>query len=222
MPVSSDPNLTPPDASPSSRDTDSEHDDDLLARRRRILQAGIGMSVVLTMGGLSALSVTGGLRPIARTTPDREPPEKGDDLVLADDQSHVLRPDDLPLGGGITMAYPRNPRTQIVKGGTIDNLVLVARFDPLELAEPTRTYAAHGVVAYSAICTHLGCTVSEWDAEQDWFHCLCHHARFDPRAGAAVTAGPAPRPLPVLPLEARGDGIACGGAFLSPVGVLQG
>lgn len=94
--------------------------------------------------------------------------------------------------------------------------MLVSRFDPLELAEPTRTYAAHGVVAYSAVCTHLGCTVSEWG----WFHGLCHHARFDPRAGAAVTAGPAPRSVPVLPLEARGDGIACGGAFLSPVGVL--
>lgn len=189
-------------------------------RRRRFIQAGIGVSVVLTVGGLSALSVTGGLRPIARATPDREPPTNGDELVLADDQAHIVHPRDLPLGGGLTMAYARQPSTQVVKSGTVDNLVLLARFDERELAEAARRYAAAGVVAYSAICTHLGCTVSEWDADQGWLHCPCHHARFDPRDGARVTAGPAPRPLPALPLRADGDAITVAGGFTSPVGVL--
>jgi len=195
-------------------------EDEPTLRRRTFIQAGIGLSLVLALGSLSALSVTGGLRPIARVTPDREPPADGDDLVLADDQARVVRPADLPMGGAITMAYPRDPRTQVVKGGTVNNLVLLARFDESQLTETTRAYAAGGVVAYSALCTPLGCTVSEWDPDHGWFHCVCHHARFDPRSGARVVAGPAPRPLPVLPLQNVSDAIRVAGGFMSPVGVV--
>jgi cytochrome b6-f complex iron-sulfur subunit len=48
-----------------------------------------------------------------------------------------------------------------------------------------------GVLAMSAICTHLGCTVSrvEWG-----FQCPCHGSKFD--SAGRVLAGPAPKPLP--------------------------
>ncbi|MHC5010811.1 MAG: QcrA and Rieske domain-containing protein, partial [Planctomycetota bacterium] len=55
--------------------------------------------------------------------------------------------------------------------------------------------------ALSAVCTHLGCTVSR---AGDGFHCPCHGSRFD--ADGTNTAGPAPRPLPWRPLVLGGDG----------------
>jgi Rieske Fe-S protein len=55
-------------------------------------------------------------------------------------------------------------------------------------------------VAYSAICTHRGCTVAYRDGR---LACPCHGSVFDPAQGAAVEAGPAPRPLPNIPVEVR-------------------
>ena len=56
--------------------------------------------------------------------------------------------------------------------------------------------------AYSAVCTHRGCTVNYRDGK---LACPCHGSVFDPARGAAVEAGPAPRSLPEIPVEVRGD-----------------
>jgi cytochrome b6-f complex iron-sulfur subunit len=56
--------------------------------------------------------------------------------------------------------------------------------------------------AVSAICTHLGCTVSA--QEGGGFSCPCHGSRFDP--SGAVVGGPAPRPLVHLELFVAPDG----------------
>lgn len=60
-------------------------------------------------------------------------------------------------------------------------------------------------VAYSSVCTHLGCAVL-WRRQQGRLACPCHEGAFDPRSGAVV-AGPPPRPLPRITLEQRADGI---------------
>ena len=56
-------------------------------------------------------------------------------------------------------------------------------------------------VAYSAICTHQGCTVAYKDGN---LACPCHGSVFDPANGASVVAGPAQRPLPEIPVKAEG------------------
>ncbi len=56
-------------------------------------------------------------------------------------------------------------------------------------------------VAYSAICTHQRCTVTYQGGE---LTCPCHGSVFDPANGAAVVAGPAPRPLPGIPVKVEG------------------
>ena len=56
-------------------------------------------------------------------------------------------------------------------------------------------------VAYSAVCTHQGCTVAYKGGE---LACPCHGSVFDPADGAAVVAGPAPRPLPEIPVKVEG------------------
>ena len=55
-------------------------------------------------------------------------------------------------------------------------------------------------VAYDLICTHAGCTVTSWDSKLQYLRCPCHGATFDAAHGARVVAGPAPSPLPEIPL----------------------
>jgi len=61
------------------------------------------------------------------------------------------------------------------------------------------------LVAYSSICTHLSCAVL-WERERDELLCPCHQGRFSALDGA-VLSGPPPRPLPVIELEERSDGV---------------
>ena len=56
-------------------------------------------------------------------------------------------------------------------------------------------------VAYSAICTHQGCKVAYQGGN---LACPCHGSVFDPAKGAEVVAGPAPRPLPEIPVKVQG------------------
>jgi len=62
------------------------------------------------------------------------------------------------------------------------------------------------LVAYSAICTHAKCIVS-FDPDSRLLLCGCHGAEFDPRRGAAVVTGPAPRPLPRVQLRVDRDAV---------------
>ena len=56
-------------------------------------------------------------------------------------------------------------------------------------------------VAYSAVCTHQGCKVAYKGGN---LACPCHGSVFDPANGAEVVAGPAPRPLPEIPVKVEG------------------
>jgi thiosulfate dehydrogenase [quinone] large subunit len=62
-----------------------------------------------------------------------------------------------------------------------------------------------GVFAYSAVCTHQGCTVA-YDALSHSMNCPCHGAKFDSTSGA-VLAGPAQTPLPKISVAISGANI---------------
>lgn len=57
-------------------------------------------------------------------------------------------------------------------------------------------------VAYSAVCTHLGCLV-KWSADQKRFLCPCHAAVFD--ADGRIVSGPAPKDMPAYTVKEIGD-----------------
>ena len=99
--------------------------------------------------------------------------------------------------------------------------MILARFDPAGLSEETRARAAEGVVAYSAICTHQGCPVNMWSKDRVALFCSCHGSIFDPKNGAEVMAGPAPRPLPSLGLKVADGAVAVASTFSGRVGVVK-
>ncbi|MYT72778.1 MULTISPECIES: Rieske (2Fe-2S) protein [unclassified Streptomyces] len=61
--------------------------------------------------------------------------------------------------------------------------------------------------AFSAICTHQGCTVNS--VSGGTIDCPCHGSKYR-IADASVAAGPAPRPLPPRRIEVRGNSITLG------------
>jgi Rieske Fe-S protein len=85
--------------------------------------------------------------------------------------------DRVPRGGGVILTHPA--------------IVL------------TRT-PADEVHAFSAVCTHQGCTVDK--VVDGTIDCPCHGSRFDANTGAVVS-GPASRPLPSIPVVVRAGSI---------------
>ncbi|MCT2593882.1 Rieske (2Fe-2S) protein [Streptomyces sp. N2-109] len=61
--------------------------------------------------------------------------------------------------------------------------------------------------AFSAVCTHKGCVLSS--VERTEGHCACHGSRFDVTSGE-VLQGPATKPLPKVPVRAKGGELTAG------------
>jgi ubiquinol-cytochrome c reductase iron-sulfur subunit len=124
----------------------------------------------------------------------------------------------------------------IVPEGFTDNLdalakatVTLIKFRPGELNVPTTTdggtlistmnWTVDNIVAYSRICTHVGCPVGLYEQTTHHLLCPCHQSTFDASTGATVIFGPAPRPLPQLPLTVDSQGyLVSKSDFTQPVG----
>ena len=205
---------------PVSQQHDAKLETDALERtavnRRTVLQAsvvgGIGLMTV------SALTVGASLKPRFEVTPEKAPPKSGDLLVFAqgDRQGQPIRASDVPENA-VLLAFPFDPAQKLVKGGEVRNTIALVRVKPESLASELQTRAVDGVIAYSAVCPHLGCTVALM--LQGALYCPCHNSKFDPATGAKVVAGPAPRPLALLPLKLEGAHLAVAAGFQGKVGV---
>ena len=56
--------------------------------------------------------------------------------------------------------------------------------------------------AFSAVCTHLNCTVQYQEARREIW-CACHNGTYD--LNGRVSSGPPPKPLDELTVKIRGD-----------------
>ena len=58
------------------------------------------------------------------------------------------------------------------------------RLDPADLKVPkARDWGYHGIVAYSKICTHVGCPVGLYEQQTHHLLCPCHQSTFDVTRG---------------------------------------
>ena len=152
-----------------------------------------------------------------------KPPQPDDHLVFltGPKKEQIVKIEDLVIGGPQVQVYPAAPDGTVRNQSRL-NLVILARFDPATLAEETRARSAEGVVAYSGVCTHQGCPVNMWSKDHNAFVCSCHASVFDPRKGAEVIGGPAPRPLPALAVKAADGAVAVASTFDARVGPTPG
>lgn len=152
------------------------------------------------------------------------PPQPGDRLVRMDDEGapQPLKTADIPFASKPVRALPYAAGDALLRDGSRLGRVILMRFDPASLDAETRARSADGVLAYSAVCTHQGCEVSEWDAAGGAMFCFCHFSKFDPLKAGTVTAGPAGRALPWLPLKSEHGELVVAGSFSSAPGVRKG
>jgi ubiquinol-cytochrome c reductase iron-sulfur subunit len=76
-----------------------------------------------------------------------------------------------------------------------------------------------GILAFSKICTHVGCPVALYEQQTHHMLCPCHQSTFDVTDGAKVIFGPAHRPLPQLPIEVDAEGyLIATDDFPEPIG----
>ena len=102
-----------------------------------------------------------------------------------------------------------------------DAATLLIRVDPedLDLPDDRAEWAPEGLVAYSKICTHVGCPVGLYRESTHQLICPCHQSTFDVLRGAQPVFGPATRPLPQLPIGIDDEGyVVALGDFPEPTG----
>ena len=99
-------------------------------------------------------------------------------------------------------------------------VVLMIRMDPREIrSEQGDGWSYDGIVAFSKICTHVGCPVALYEQQTHHILCPCHQSTFDASDGAKVVFGPAKRPLPQLPITVDDEGyLVAQDGFNEPIG----
>ncbi|MGB7053594.1 MAG: Rieske 2Fe-2S domain-containing protein [Acidimicrobiales bacterium] len=143
---------------------------------------------------------------------------KGSQLVSLN--GRAVSVNDLEVGGVLTV-FPKG-----FVGSSPDQVILLrlAELSPTDppyvLQPPGHTsWGVQGYVAYSKMCTHLGCPVGLYQEQTQQLVCPCHQSIFNVNAGAVPEFGPAPRPLPQLPITVDNAGyLVAKGGFDQAVG----
>jgi rieske iron-sulfur protein len=189
--------------------------------RRKFINAAMGTTVGI--GGLSLLSIVGGVKPADTLTPEKRLPSKGDVLVYADPTKNgaAVALSDIKEGQ-VVYAFPKGKvnGTEVVKNGVTRNQLVIAKFPVAALKAPTDLAGTdNGIVVYSRQCMHLGCNieVKAYPSKnlQEAGVCPCHGGVYDFTQGARVADGPPPAPLPQLPIKVVGGQVVVQNTFLS-------
>jgi ubiquinol-cytochrome c reductase iron-sulfur subunit len=186
--------------------------------RRGVLLGGAAATGTALAGALVVPAASLGPKPGDRI--GSSPWRAGTRVV--DEDGGQLGPADVEIGTFVT-GFPdgADPRE-------LGSPVVLVRLDPTDLDLPADRsgWDADGVLAFSKICTHAGCTINLYrfptfpaQSPGPALVCPCHYSTFDPATGGNRIFGPAGRGLPQLPLELDGAGkLIAAGDFSGPIG----
>ncbi|TXH43318.1 MAG: Rieske (2Fe-2S) protein [Actinobacteria bacterium] len=148
--------------------------------------------------------------------------EKGMPIVL-DPTGRKVRPADIPLGG-IVSAMPEDlDEVQELEGNLnarAKAAIILVRMTPEEIqSQQGDGWDYEGILAFSKICTHVGCPIALYQQRTHHLLCPCHQSTFDLSDSGNVVFGPAARSLPQLPIELDEEGfLVASSDFAQPVG----
>ena len=179
--------------------------------RRAVLKGALALGVSVPL--LEARAATD-------DDPKKARPQEGDRFVFfsGDRKGEIIKPEDLPLGGPQILAYPMDPATETVRNGSRLNQVLLIRLEPDQLSEDTAPTPQKASSPTRRPAPIEACPVSMWKKDKATLYCACHGTQYDPKDGAKVVDGPAPRRLAMLPLRIEDGVVVAAGQFTGQVG----
>jgi ubiquinol-cytochrome c reductase iron-sulfur subunit len=186
--------------------------------RRSLIKKSLGAA--LGLSALSPILLLRDLGPLPGPEQKRTNWKSGTYLVT-DPGDRRIKASDLEVGS-VAQVMPEfaDPKDRHLDDIAKDALLLI-RLRPSEFnLDPDRLAMTHeGIIAFSKICSHMGCAVALYEQTTKHLLCPCHQSTFDVTRAAKVIFGPAARPLPQLDITVDGEGyLIARKPFSEPVG----
>ena len=186
--------------------------------RRSLIKKSLGAA--LGLSALSPLLLLRDLGPLPKKEFEKTTWKAGTYLVT-DPGNRRIKASDLEVGA-VAQVLPEIEDPEHRKLSDIGkDAVLLIRLRPEEFnLEADRLAMTHeGIIAFSKICSHMGCAVALYEQQTKHLLCPCHQSTFDVTRAAKVIFGPAARPLPQLDIAVDGEGyLVARQPFSEPVG----
>ncbi|WP_414654549.1 ubiquinol-cytochrome c reductase iron-sulfur subunit [Intrasporangium sp.] len=183
--------------------------------RRPLLKYSLGGALGLFALPLG-LQVAGSLGPLPHDELSRtiwDPKENGGKPIrlFRDPERTPIKLEDVTLGS-VFHVMPETLEKYYKEGKHVleqkaKAAVILIRLQPSDIkVKKARDWGVDGVVAYSKICTHVGCAVGLYEQQTHHLLCPCHQSTFDVTDDCNVIFGPAKRPLPQLKITVDDEG----------------
>jgi ubiquinol-cytochrome c reductase iron-sulfur subunit len=143
--------------------------------------------------------------------------------VVTDPDAQPVRPAEISLGS-LVQALPANLASVEEADGNLNarakSAIFLVRMAPDQIqAQQGVNWDYQGILAFSRICTHVGCPIGLYEQKTHHMLCPCHQSTFDLSDGGKVLFGPAARSLPQLAITVDSEGyIVAQHDFTEPVG----
>jgi ubiquinol-cytochrome c reductase iron-sulfur subunit len=147
---------------------------------------------------------------------------KGDRIVV-DVTLQPIRPEDLKVGTLVSASPEGLDKIQEEEGtqnARAKASIILVRMRPEEIrSQQDDTWDYNGILAFSKICTHVGCPIALYQQRTHHLLCPCHQSTFDLADSGNVVFGPAARRMPQLPITVDDEGyLVAADGFQEPVG----
>jgi ubiquinol-cytochrome c reductase iron-sulfur subunit len=139
--------------------------------------------------------------------------------LVVDGTGQPLKAADFNSPGGIITVIPEGAEDNLDELAKATVLLINVPEDQLKVKKGRENWNVGGIIAYSKICTHVGCPAALYEQTTHHILCPCHQSTFDALNSAKVIFGPAARPLPQLPISVDSEGyLIATSDFHEPVG----